>query len=192
MPKIGAPTVAEHHEQRRADLLAAASRLLADGGFPAVTLAAVGSAAGLARSSVYQYFDSAPALVAAVVEDAMTRALDELVSRLTDLSSPLERMDAFVGFALHTATDETHRGLAALAHTPLPEPCAAHLAALHREQRRPLRAALVELGATDPDLLTELVVGVVQAASRAMLDGQPEAEVLHRTLEFLHHGLMAR
>ncbi len=192
MPKIDAPTVVEHHERRRAALLAAARRLLAEGGLPAVTLAAAGSEAGLARSSVYQYFDSTPALIAAVVEDAMPRMLDALVAQLADLGTPLERIDAFVASTLHTATDATHRGLAALEHSPLPEPCAARLAMLHREQARPLRAAVAELGTTDPDLATELVLGMVQAARHAVLAGQPEAEVLQRTLDLLHGGLQPR
>ena len=61
MPRIDAPTVAEHHAQRRAALLAAAEELLAEQGVEAVTPAAVGARAGLARSSVYQYFSSSPA-----------------------------------------------------------------------------------------------------------------------------------
>lgn len=191
MPKIDAPTVAEHHARRREELLAAARRLLAEGGLPAVTLSAAGADAGLARSSVYQYFDSTPALVAAVVEEAIPRMLAELVAQMDGLSTPLERVDVFVASTLHAATDATHRSLAALAHAPLPEPCAARLAALHREQALPLRAALSELGVADPDLATELVMAMVQAASRAVLAGQAEADVLESTLGLLHRGLQS-
>ncbi len=52
MPRIDAPTVAEHHQMRRAALMAAAGDLLATQGVESVTLGAVGAAAGLARSSV--------------------------------------------------------------------------------------------------------------------------------------------
>ena len=41
MPKIAAPTLAEHHAQRRAAILAAATGLLQREGAPAVTPAAV-------------------------------------------------------------------------------------------------------------------------------------------------------
>ena len=58
MPKISAPTVAEHRVRQRDALLHAATELLVDGGVSAVTPAAVGAAAGLARPSVYQYFSS--------------------------------------------------------------------------------------------------------------------------------------
>lgn len=51
MPKISAPTVAEHRVRQRGALLRAAIELLVDGGVSAVTPAAVSAAAGLARPS---------------------------------------------------------------------------------------------------------------------------------------------
>ncbi len=74
MPKINAPTVAEHRDQRRAALVHAGRDILASQGADAVTPAAVGAAAGIARSSVYQYFDSSVALLAAIVEESFPNA----------------------------------------------------------------------------------------------------------------------
>lgn len=189
MPKIDAPTVAEHHEQRRAALLEAAAGLLAEGGLDAVTLAAVGQAAGLARSSVYQYFDSAPALIAAVVEDVMPRAVQDLASRMDSVPSPAARVDTYVRTALAAATDQTHRALAVLATAPLPPACAARLAELHADQQAPLRAALTDLGVPDPELSAQLVAAVVHAAGRAVLAGQPLEHVLPRVLDLVHGGV---
>lgn len=45
-------------EQRRHELIAAAHRLLVQGGLEAVTLSAIARAAGLAKSNVYRYFES--------------------------------------------------------------------------------------------------------------------------------------
>ena len=73
MPRIDAPTVAEHSAQRRAAIVDAAVDLLGREGITGVTPAAVASAAGLARSSVYQYFASTDALVAAGVEGSLQR-----------------------------------------------------------------------------------------------------------------------
>ncbi|MGB8020339.1 MAG: TetR family transcriptional regulator, partial [Candidatus Nanopelagicales bacterium] len=80
MPRIDAPTVAEHHQMRRAALIAAANDLLATEGVEAVTLGAVGAAAGLARSSVYQYFDSTGSLLAELVEQEVPRATAHLAA----------------------------------------------------------------------------------------------------------------
>ena len=88
MPRIDAPTVAEHHARRRAALVAAGADLLASGGVEAVTLGAVGSATGLARSSVYQYFDSAPALLAAVVEEVFPRSTAKLRAAVERAATP--------------------------------------------------------------------------------------------------------
>lgn len=48
----------EQREQRRQELLAAATELLADGGLDAVSLSAIARAAGVAKSNVYRYFGS--------------------------------------------------------------------------------------------------------------------------------------
>lgn len=191
VPKIDAPTVAEHHRQRRAALLTAAGDLLADGGLEALTLGAVGSAAGLARSSVYQYFDSTAALIAALVEDLMPRALERLIAETAAAPDPRARVDAFVRSALRTSAEPTHRALSALAHAPLPPECSARVAELHADQQAPLRQALAELGVADPDLETGLVMGLVQAATRALLDGGSLEDVTTQTLSLLHGGLGA-
>ena len=191
MPKIDAPTVAEHHQRRRAALLAAAAEILATEGLDALSLGAVGIAAGLARSSVYQYFDSTPALVAALVEDAMPRALDELSAGAGVGAGPVERVETYVRSALALATDPTHRALASLAHAPLPPECAARLAEMHQGLLDPLRSALEELGVPEPTLTATLVMGTVQAASRAVLAGLAVDTVLERTLALLHGDLTA-
>ncbi|WP_406673984.1 helix-turn-helix domain-containing protein [Nonomuraea sp. N2-4H] len=68
MPRIQAPTVAEHRAAQRRALLDAAREILAETGRPP-TLARVAERAGLARSSLYQYFRSSGDLLNAVVED---------------------------------------------------------------------------------------------------------------------------
>ncbi len=191
MPKIAAATVAEHNEQRRAALLAAATELLAEQGIDGVTLGAVGAAAGIARSSVYQYFDSAPALIAAVVEDVMPRAGAQLAEAMASADSPWGRVDAFVVSVLDTATDATHRSLRALEHSQLPPECLARVAELHREQYQPLAAALIQLGAQEPELVMRFVLATVGAASTAILAGAPRDVALTQALRFIHEGIPA-
>jgi len=191
MPKIDAPTVAEHHRRRREALLAATERLLAEEGVDGVTLGAVGAQAGLARSSVYQYFDSAPALLAALVEDRMPRSLAQLGADTADAGDPAARVDAFIRSALRTTTDTTHRALSAVADADLPEECAARLAELHLGQQAPLRAALADLGDPDPALTAQLVMGLVDSATRAVERGATLDAVVDRTLALVHSGLGA-
>jgi AcrR family transcriptional regulator len=192
VPKIDAPTVAEHHRQRRANLLAAATRLLGEGSLDAVTLAAVGEAVGLSRSSVYQYFDSTSALLAAVVEDAFPRAAGRIERAMGTAATPVERIDAHVRVALDLATDPTHRSLEALANAPLPPECRARIGELHEEQYAPLRAALTDHGAPDSDLAAGLILGLLQSANRAIAGGAPRDRVLAATLRLIHQGVGSR
>jgi AcrR family transcriptional regulator len=189
MPRIDAPTVAEHHSQRRAALLAAASAVLADGGVDALTLGAVGSAAGLARSSVYQYFDSAPALLAAVVEDVFPTATAMLAAAVERATTPLERVDAYVVTALDLAVDPANRSLYALAGANLPQECRARIVELHQDQFAPLRSAVADLEVADPALTTRLLLGLLGAATQAVRDGVPKARVRRETLALVHQGL---
>jgi len=189
MPKIDAPTVAEHHSRRRAALLAAAEALIAAHGVPALTLSAVGAAAGLARSSVYQYFDSTPALVAAVVEDAFSRTNQQLQAAVDPAATPDARIDAYVRFVLQMATEPTNRAIHQLGHADLPTSCRARLAELHREQYAPLRRAIAELHTPDSTLTTALVLGIIGAAVQAVTQGSPLPRVQRRTLQLIHTGL---
>jgi AcrR family transcriptional regulator len=189
MPKIDAPTVAEHNQQRRTALLAAATTLLAQHGLDGVSLAAVGAAAGLARSSVYQYYDSTPALIAAVVEDVMPRTGAQLARAMAKAATPGERIDAFVRSTLSTATDPAHRSIHALEGSALPPECLARVAELHEQQYAPLLAALVELKVPQPHLTMQMVLAIVTTAARAIIAGASSKTVTARTLEVLHEGV---
>ncbi|WP_407342949.1 TetR/AcrR family transcriptional regulator [Pengzhenrongella phosphoraccumulans] len=182
MPRITAPTVAEHRTRQRVALLAAATELLVSQGAGAVTPGAVGAAAGLARPSVYQYFSSGADLLAAVVEDAFPQANADLRTALERSTDPADRLDIYVRTTLRLARDGAHRAVAALAAAPLPEQCRARLAELHREQAAPLLAALQDLEVPDPALTAQLLGGALRAAMAALDAGCDFDAVTERTL----------
>ena len=189
MPRIDAPTVAEHHQMRRAALMAAAGDLLATQGVEAVTLGAVGAAAGLARSSVYQYFDSTGSLLAALVEQELPRATAHLAAVVAREGAPGDRVEAFVKASLRAATDDNHRAMAELGWADLPQECQARLAELHQEQLAPLVDALAELGARDPEITAALIYGLVRAAATTINAGTPRTRVTRETLALIREGL---
>jgi AcrR family transcriptional regulator len=189
VPKISAPTVAEHRARQRAAILAAATELLTTQGAAAVTPAAVGAATGMARSSVYQYFGSAAELVAAVVEDAFPRADAALRAALEQAATPAERVEAYFRENLRLAAEGGHRAAMALAGTDLPPPCRQRIAQLHRERARPLAEALHDLGDPEPELTARLLGGVLDAAVRAMDAGSPPHAVAQRTLALVRAAL---
>ncbi len=182
MPKISAPTVAQHRVRQRDALLHAATELLVSGGVSAVTPAAVGAAAGLARPSVYQYFSSGADILAAVIEDVFPRANESLRAALEGANGPAETLDAYVRETLRLTADGAHRPAAALAAAQLPDECLARLRELHREQAAPLLDALQMLGVSELRLTAQLLGGVIEAAMRAIERGEPLALVTDLTL----------
>lgn len=189
MPKISAPTVAEHRERQRAALLHAATEILVADGVSAVTPAAVGAAAGLARPSVYQYFASGADIVAAIVEDAFPRANRMLAESLATTSSASERLDGYIRATLHLAASGYHRPASALAGASLPAECMARLGELHREQAAPFVAALAALGVPDVPVTARLLGGMIESAMVLVESGQPLELVLDRTVALVRSAI---
>jgi AcrR family transcriptional regulator len=186
MPKISAPTVAEHRVRQRDALLQAAIDLLVSGGVSAATPAAVSAAAGLARPSFYQYFSSGAGILAAVIEDAFPRANAALMDALKSADGPVEELDTYVRVSLRLAHEGAHRPAAALSAAQLPDECRARLRELHQEQAAPFMRALRELRAPDLQLTAQLLGGVLEAAMGAIESGASLAAVTERTLTMVH------
>ncbi|MGO4782722.1 TetR/AcrR family transcriptional regulator [Cryobacterium sp. W22_MBD10_FK3] len=186
MPKISAPTVAEHRRRQREALLAAAIELLVHGGVSAVTPAAVGAAAGLARPSFYQYFDSGAGILAAIIEDSFPRSNALLAIALDGLTEPLDVMDAYVRETLRQATEGAHRPAAALSAAQLPDECRARLAELHHEQIAPFMGALQQLGVPDLMITARLLGGVLEAAMGAIESNADSDAVTRSTIALVH------
>ena len=189
MPRIEAATVAEHHQMRRAALIDAAADLLAREGIEAVTLGAVGSAAGLARSSVYQYFDSSGALLAAVVEAAIPRAATSMATAVESASGPEARALAWVRAYLAAVTDPAHRALADLGGLNLPAGCQERIDALHAARAAPLVSALTDLGTDAPELTAALIEGIARAGAERINAGASPDDVQRRVIHVVRAAL---
>jgi AcrR family transcriptional regulator len=189
MPKISAATVAEHRSRQHAALIQAAVDLLAEQGAAAVTPAAVGARAGVARSTFYLYFPSAAAVLAAVVEESFTAADLAITRALANLSGPAARIDAFVRTELQLAADGLHRPAAALMTADLPPECRDRVHELHHNHYAPLHEAITAVDTANPALASRLIGGLLQAAMTAVGQGAAAREVADQTLQLIHHGL---
>ena len=191
MPRISAPTVAEHRAKQRDALVGAALGILLKEGLSAVTPAAGGAASGLARASVYQYFPSSAELVAAVVESAFPVADAQIRTAMGRAETPEGRIDAFLTASLDLAVEPAHRASAALASADLPEPCRARLVELHRTAAEPLVLALTEAGAVQPVLTAQLIGGLLNVAMRAINAGADQLVVSAHTLHLARAAVAA-
>ena len=182
--------MAEHHEMRRHAIVTAARDLLGTSGASSVTPAAVASRSGLARTSVYQYFPSTGALLAAAVEATFAESSDTLADAIAHAGDPRERVHAYVRAALVLAARD-HGPFHQLTLADLPPECVARVRELHDELIAPLRSAVDDLGAHDPGLLTTLVFGTISVAVQLVDHGRDLDATIVDTLRYVDAGLDA-
>lgn len=78
-------------EERRSELVAAATDLFLRMGYDGATLADIGAAAGVTRSNIYWYFKSKDEVFAAVMEQMLSREIRALATEHAGLD-PLSRL----------------------------------------------------------------------------------------------------
>lgn len=188
MPRIEAPTVAEHREMRRREVIRHAAELLVTEGPAAVSPAAVARATGIARTSVYQYFPTSAELIAAAVEDLLASAHTEIQSAVAAASpDPGARLTAYVTTTLSQST-RGHGSARAFDAPGLPDACRARLHELHDALAAPLEEILRDLG-VDHGTATMLVQGTLSGASALIEHGAPLASVTREAISFIRGGL---
>ncbi|WP_162873025.1 TetR/AcrR family transcriptional regulator [Austwickia chelonae] len=188
MPKIQAPTVAEHRAMRRRAVVDNAVALLVESGPASLTPAAVAKMTGLARTSVYQYFPTAGDLLAAAFEELLHGCCHELDEALAHAGDDIDaRIDAYVRTSL-IAARRGHRP-SLFAGGDLPQPCRERLRALHRQIARPLRDIVEDAGIQDVDTVTGLAEGAIHGAVTLLERGTPLDDVVRETGLFLRRAL---
>jgi AcrR family transcriptional regulator len=165
VPKIDAPTVVEHHARQRRALLDATRALLAETG-EAPSMAAVGRRAGLARSSVYQYFSSPEALLDAVVTDVFPDWAQQVQRHVDAARTPGERVWAYVEANLELFAGSERAVARALARVVDPGVLQGPMQEFHARLQLPLRDALTDLGEPDVAAMAETIDALVLHASR--------------------------
>lgn len=156
MPRIQAPTVAEHRQRQIRLILDAARSLLASSAQP-LSLAAVGREAELPRSSVYQYFASRDDLLAAVVADVFPDWSRQVREQVEAAPSPGERVWAYIVANIKLFASSEQAVARALADAVDPRVLKGPMEVFHAELQAPLQAALTDLGESDPTAIAELV-----------------------------------
>jgi AcrR family transcriptional regulator len=189
VPKIDAPTVAEHRANQERALLDAARELLLADGRAAVRPAAVGAAAGLARSSVYKYFGSGEEILARIAVEAFADWGARVREAVLGAADADERIDAYVRTTLELAESGAHRVAVLGGGVPSDDGARERLAQAHRDLAAPLVAALAERGEADPALTAELIDGALGRAIDQLDAGRPARDVAAATLEFVRRAV---
>lgn len=176
MPRISAPTVAEHRTMIRGRLLDAAEEILRTGGD--LTAGAVSASAGIARNSIYRYVDSVDDLRVQVVTRYLPDWLDAVSGATANAGSPADTVVAWVDANLRQAARSGHGWLMAVARLV---PVDATVPEAHRRLRSTLAEAWRGLCPADPmtaALATSMTAAIVDAGFRELDSGRPTDAVL--------------
>ncbi len=82
-------------------IVASVNRLLAERGYDQMTVDQVAADVGIAKASLYKHFASKEALAAAAMVRVIERALAELARLAAVPGTPLSRLQAMAGWAMH-------------------------------------------------------------------------------------------
>lgn len=170
MPRIQAPTVAEHRAAQHRALLDAAREILAETGRPP-TLTRVAERAGLARPSLYQYFRSPEDLLIAVVEDVFPRWSARVAAAMDAAATPADRVLAYVLTNFELITEGEHALATVLAEIAPGDAVAEQSRAMHQQLLEPLAEALRELGVPTVPETAEMINAIMFAGSRLIESG---------------------
>jgi len=96
VPKVTGGSVAAHRQATRDAIFAAFSELVYERGYDAVSLADVAAAAGMSRTTMYNYFSDKDALVVAFTESEVRGFTESLAAGLAAAATPVERLRVYV------------------------------------------------------------------------------------------------
>ena len=191
MPKIQAPTVVLHRELRRQQLMEAAMGVALASGAESITVAAVAAKAGLARSSIYEYFASSADLVADLVLEELDYYTQRLATATQGAQDPFERIELWISESLRYVADGRHMLVKSLNTINTPDARKDEILMGHRRMMAPLQEALVQTGVGDVRVAAALLSSVTDAAS-IRIDAGNDAELeIQSAVAFALAGLRA-
>ena len=92
MPRINAASIDEHKAQTRKALLSSAQSLIAEAGTTDIPLGQISLAAGVGRTTFYDYFTDREDLIATLVEEELPGVLGGLIESASFDGASSERM----------------------------------------------------------------------------------------------------
>jgi hypothetical protein len=191
MPRIQAPTIVAHRELRRQQLIAAAMELAMTGGADAVTVSAVAQKAGLARSSMYEYFSSSADLIADLVIEELDYYTARLAHAIQGATDPFEKIELWIAEGLRYVQDGRHMLVKSLNTVSTPQYRKEDIAMGHRRLISPLREALAQTGIKDVVCAAAFLQSVTDAASKRIDAGNDAELEIQNAVTFALAGLRA-
>ncbi|MDO5493252.1 MAG: TetR/AcrR family transcriptional regulator [Nesterenkonia sp.] len=177
MPRISRPTVAEHRAARERALLDAAHELLMETG-EAPSLSHVARRAGMARTSIYQYYAVKQDLLRAMVRDIYPRWTRRISDAMGAAPTDADRVMAYAVANVELVADGAHAVGSALAALAPGEELDEQATSMHRDVQQPLVETLSRLQVESPDQVAELITSVVHGAAKMLETGHDRSEAI--------------
>ncbi|CAN2239817.1 TetR/AcrR family transcriptional regulator [Candidatus Planktophila versatilis] len=148
-PKIQAATIVEQRAMRQRQLIDAALAIALESGAASITVGAVAQRAGLARSSIYEYFSSSADLIADLVIEELALYQKRLAQAVRETEDPYEYIELWIAEALQYVVDGRHMLIKSLNAATIPEFRRDEISQGHRNLMTTISAPLQEIGLTD-------------------------------------------
>ena len=185
MPRIRASNIAEHKVITRALILEKAQEQFAAWGYEDTSFGDIAAAVDMGRTTLYDYFSDKDDLLASLVEETLPQIIENLIARIPDDATPLERLQHLVVLTLEfLATEPTlgrvlHREVPKLSETARQRVSAAHLT-LAREFVETYRAGVDSgtLRSLPPGLAGRFLNDLIMSAAQALIEAKdPRVEL---------------
>jgi AcrR family transcriptional regulator len=164
-PKIQAATIVEQRAMRQRQLIDAALAIALESGPASITVAAVAQRAGLARSSIYEYFSSSADLVADLVIEELALYQKRLSHAVIGTQDPYQHIELWIAEALQYVVDGRHMLIKSLNAATIPEFRRDEISQGHRNLMTTISAPLQEIGLTDIRGAMSYLQNTIEAAS---------------------------
>lgn len=191
MPKISAPTVAEHRLAQRHALISAAEGIIAEEGIAGISPRSVCERAGLTRSAFYLYFPSKDDLLAAIALQAFEAWGAELDAALAAVEPGPSRLHTYVSATIRMAADGKHSLATELQHADLAPKSFEAIMVMHDLLVTPLRTVMEDLGVPNPPARAALVQGLINAGMQLVDHGVSAEEAIESVIQILERGIYA-
>jgi AcrR family transcriptional regulator len=189
VPRIEAETIVAHRMRRERQLLDAAERLLLEHGHSALTFTALSQATGLARNSLYEYFDSRDELIAAICERELLRWSAPVEAAVAAHADPADQLRAYVDVQLDLVQAGRHQLAVALVGATLTPEARKRIRGVHDAWLDLAAQALVALGHPEPVVTAGLIQSLIDGATRQLHAGADPDAVRAAVHDLLDGGL---
>jgi AcrR family transcriptional regulator len=190
-PKIQEATVVEQRQMRQRQLIDAALSIALESGAANITVAAVAKRAGLARSSMYEYFSSSADLIADLVIEELALYQKRLAQAVRGTEDPYQHIELWIAEALQYVVDGRHMLIKSLNAAAIPDFRRDEISQGHRNLMTTISAPLQEIGLTDIRGAMSYLQNTIEAASVRIESGSDSELEIRNAQVYAIAGLRA-